>query len=127
MAVDAVDEIGCKKCFRLQQRESLNKMTFDCDKDVKYCRVKCLSTSVLKLALHFQCVLALTEIVTDLWGSRLSSRWLFCQRAYSYVLSTDFRITGTYCYLPPCLFLLATKGGHSRLPSLTLTLTATLT
>ena len=108
MAVDAVDEIGCTKCFRLQQRESLDRMTFDCDKDAKYCRVKCLSTPVFKLDLHSQCVLALTEIRTELWGSRLYSRWLFCQRAYSYVYLTDFRVTVTYCYLPACLFLLAT-------------------
>ncbi|CAN8027033.1 unnamed protein product, partial [Ixodes persulcatus] len=35
--------------------------------DAKYCRVKCLSTPVFKLALYSQCVLALTEIRTELF------------------------------------------------------------
>lgn len=65
VAVDTVDKGACEKYFGLQQRENLDRMTFDSDTDAKYCRVRCLSVSVFKLALNSEhrdseCVLALT-------------------------------------------------------------------
>lgn len=54
MAVNALDKSGCKKCFRQQQRESLDIMTFGSDKDAKNSRVKCLTTLDFKLALPFE-------------------------------------------------------------------------